>query len=416
MTLKPNYKMTTLACYTGNVMSAAVNCLPPLLYSAYHATLGVSLTHIGFLISLNFMVQIIVDLVSATFVDRVGYRAFAITGELFGMLGLLALGILPSHLPNAYVGLLIGTVLAAMGSGLNEVIISPIIEAIPNEQKTGSMALLHSFYCWGHVAVVLLSTLYFTLTPASATLYLPVLWALVPLLSMLFFTFVPIRRLDGGEEERRSASLLREPLFYLLSILMLTAGAAELAISEWASFFAENALHISKTMGDLLGPCLFAVLMGLGRVLFGIFGERIDLRLALALSSLLAVLCYLTAALAASPVVALLGCALSGIAVAIMWPGVLSLGARLLPHGGTVMFALFAFGGDLGCTVGPGLVSLLADNSAAGIRRGLLWATVFPLVMLIVSVWLYLFKFKKSKGLSHFEENAKAVGLIEKLP
>ena len=379
-------------------MSAAVNCLPPLLYSAYHATLGVSLTRIGFLISLNFMVQILVDLVSATFVERVGYRAFAITAELFGMLGMLALGILPSLLPNAYTGLVIGTVLAAIGSGLNEVIISPIIEAIPGERKTGSMALLHSFYCWGHVAVVLLSTLYFTLTPDSLTLQLPLLWALVPLTSMLLFTFVPIRRLEEGGGSARLASLLREPLFYLLGILMLTAGASELAISEWASFFAENALHVSKTVGDLLGPCLFAVLMGLGRVFFGIFGEKIDLRLALAFSSLLAVLCYLTAALAQNPVVALLGCAVSGIAVAIMWPGVLSLGARLLPHGGTVMFALFAFGGDLGCTVGPGLVSILADNSADGIRRGLLFAVCFPLVMLITSAWLYLKNLKKRKN------------------
>lgn len=384
--------MTTLACYTGYVVLAAVNCLPPLLYSAYHRTLGISLPLIGALISLNFAVQIFVDLASAAYVRRVGYRPIAIAGELLAALGLLVLGILPMRLANPYIGLVIGTVLAAVGSGLNEVIISPIIQAIPSDHKTGSMALLHSFYCWGHVLVVLLSTLYFTLAPSNMTLYLPALFSLVPLTALVLFSLVPIRSLDEGGGGMRVSALFRQPLFYLLLFLMVAAGAAELAISEWASFFAENALGVSKTMGDLLGPCLFAVLMGTGRVMFGILGERVDLRLALTLSSLLAVLCYLTAALAAHPVVALFGCAASGIAVAALWPGVLSLGARLLPRGGTVMFILFAFGGDLGCTTGPALVSLISRDSAAGIRRGLLWATVFPLVMLIVSAWLYIRK------------------------
>ncbi len=390
--LKVSYKMTTLACYTGYVMGATVNCLPPLLYSAYHTRLGISLPLIGFLITLNFMVQIFVDLGSATVVRRIGYRPFAILGELFGVLGLLSLGLLPSILPSPYLGLVIGTVLAAIGSGLNEVIISPIVEAIPSEHKTGSMALLHSFYCWGHVAVVLLSTLYFRLMPDSLTMQLPILWALIPTFGLVLFTFVPICTMDeAGEGGMSAKSLLRLPLFYLFCILMLAGGAAELSIGQWSSFFAEEALGVSKTVGDLLGPCLFAVLMGLGRVFFGIFGDRLDLRLALAASSLLAILCYLTAALSPLPVVALIGCAASGLAVAIMWPGVLSLGAQLIPRGGTVMFVLFALGGDLGCTAGPGLVSLIANDSAGGIRRGLLCSLIFPVVMFSVSLGLFLY-------------------------
>lgn len=395
--MKPTYRSTAVACYTGYVVQAIVNCLPPLLYTAYHRELGISLSLIGLLITINFCVQISVDFLSAMISDRVGYRRMALLGEALAALGLVLLGTLPQILPNAYLGLVIGTVVAAMGAGTNEVIISPIIEALPFEKKTSSMALLHSFYCWGHVVVVLLSTLYFALTPSSAVLRIPLFWALVPLFGLCLFFFVPIRELREDGKNAPLSGVLSSPYFFLLCLLMLAAGASELGIAEWVSFFAENALGVDKTLGDLLGPCLFATLMGLGRILFGILGERIDLRLTLAISSLLALACYLVAALSANPILALLGCAAAGIFVAIMWPGIYSLGGSLIPSGGTAMFALFALAGDLGCTVGPSTVALAANGSADGLGRGLLLASVYPAILALGALCLYLSK-KRSKS------------------
>lgn len=390
--MKPSYKTTAVACYMGYVVQAIVNCLPPLLYTAYHRELGVSLSMIGLLITLNFCVQISVDLLSALISDRVGYRRMALLGEALAALGLVLLAVLPSALPNPYVGLVIGTVVAAMGAGTNEVIISPIIEALPFEKKTSSMALLHSFYCWGHVAVVLLSTLYFAVAESGMILLIPLFWATVPLITLILFFFVPIRELREDGKNAPLRRVIGSPYFLLLCILMLAAGASELGIAEWASFFAENALGVDKTVGDLLGPCLFAVLMGVGRVLFGILGERIDLRLALALSSALALVCYLIAALAANPIVALLGCAMAGLFVAILWPGIYSLAGSLIPSGGTAMFALFALAGDLGCTVGQSTVALAANEAAQGLSRGLLLASVYPAVLAVGALVLYMIR------------------------
>ena len=393
--MKPSYRSTAVACYMGYVVQAIVNCLPPLLYTAYHRELGVSLSLIGLLITLNFCVQISVDLLSALVSDRIGYRRMAILGEAFAALGLILLAVLPSILPSPYVGLVIGTVVAAMGAGTNEVIISPIIEALPFERKTSSMALLHSFYCWGHVAVVILSTLYFAV--CDATLMIPLFWASVPLLALVLFLFVPIRELKEDGKNAPLRKVVASPYFLLLCILMLAAGASELGIAEWASFFAENALGVDKPLGDLLGPCLFAALMGVGRILFGLLGERIDLRLTLSVSSVLALACYLVAALAENPIIALLGCAMAGLFVAIMWPGIYSLGGSLIPSGGTAMFALFALAGDLGCTAGPSTVALAANGTATGLSGGLLLASLYPAVLAVGAFVLYAVKHKRKR-------------------
>lgn len=390
--MKLSYRSTAVACYTGYVVQAIVNCLPPLLYTAFHRELGISLSLIGLLITLNFCIQISVDLLSAMISDRVGYRFMALLGEALAALGLVLLALLPPLLENPYLGLVIGTVVAAMGAGINEVIISPIIEALPFEKKTSSMALLHSFYCWGHVAVVLLSTLYFALTPSDAVLLIPLFWAIVPALGFFLFLFVPIRELREDGKNAPLRSVVTSPYFLILCVLMLAAGASELGIAEWVSFFAENALGVDKTLGDLLGPCLFAALMGVGRILFGILGERLDLRLTLSVSACLALACYLIAALCKNPTVALLGCAMAGLFVAIMWPGVYSLGGSLIPSGGTAMFALFALAGDLGCTLGPSTVALAANGSPEGLSGGLLLASLYPAVLAIGAFSLYLLK------------------------
>lgn len=384
-----NYKPTLRACYLGYVTQAVVNNLAPLLFALFQTDFSIPLEKIGQLILLNFGTQLLVDLASVKLVDRLGYRFSACAAHLTSAVGLALLGLLPRLLPDPYLGLALAVMVCAVGGGLIEVLISPIVEALPGDAKASAMSLLHAFYCWGQVLVVLLSTLFLRIWPAAWPL-LTALWGLLPLYNFSRFRRVPLAPViaDGG-----GAMPLRElfshRVFWLALLLMMCAGSSELAMSQWSSLFAERGLGVPKMLGDLLGPCLFALLMGAGRTLYGVFGERLPLKKLMAASSLFCVCCYLTTIFSPSPIISLLGCAACGLSVSLLWPGTFSLSAAALPRGGTALFSLLALAGDLGGAVGPWLAGLVSGHIAAGVgaeqaglRGGLLAVTVFPLLML----------------------------------
>ena len=396
---QPNYKSTLRACCLGYVTQAAVVNLAPLLFVIFQQRYGLSFTMIGSLVLFNFVVQLTVDAVAIKFVDRIGYRASVMIAHGFSAAGLLLLGILP-HVMPAYAGMLVAVFLYAIGGGLIEVLISPIVDSLPGDAKASTMSLLHSFYSWGQVVVVALSTLLLQIIGHSLWFILPMLWAILSFANLFYFLRVPLIPPVEDGQRMPLKKLLTSRIFVVAMLLMVCSGAAEQAMSQWASLFAETGLGISKVVGDLLGPCIFAVMMGIGRTLYGIRGQQLNLQSALSVSAVLCIVSYLLTALVPIPAVALLGCALCGLSVSLMWPGMLSLSSAGYPTGGTAMFAILALCGDLGCSAGPWLTGFVSDaaqkssvivnwgadmgNAPAqtGLKVGMLAAILFPLVML----------------------------------
>lgn len=387
MQLKGNYNHTVYACFIGYVTQAIVNNFVPLLFLTFQSAYGMSLNKITFLITLNFAVQLAVDLLSAKFVDRIGYRICVVFAHIFAAAGLAGLALFPLILPDPYIGLLISVICYAIGGGIIEVLVSPIVEACPTNKKEAAMSLLHSFYCWGYVFVILASTLFFYLCGIANWPILACVWALIPLSNALYFSRVPIPVLVEEHERISVRSMIRHKLFWIFLLLMICAGASEQAMSQWASAFAESGLQVSKTIGDLAGPCAFAVLMGLSRIFYAKYSERIKLPTFMALSGVLCVISYLIASLSSNPVLGLVGCALCGLSVGIMWPGTFSLAVKHIPGGGTAMFALFALGGDLGCSAGPTVVGMVSNLFQDNLRAGILSGIAFPLFLLL-GLWL----------------------------
>ena len=381
--MKWTYRHTLHASYLGYITQAIINNLPPLLFLTFQRTFDISLELISMLITINFGIQILVDFLAARYVDRIGYRPCIVASHVLSAAGLFALGILPYALPNAYAGILIAMTLNAIGGGLIEVLISPIVESLPGDEKASAMSMLHSFYCWGHMGVVILSTVYFALAGMNAWRVLPALWALLPLANVFFFTQVPMRTLVSQEERMPMRRLLSSRVFWLLFVLMICSGASEQGMSQWSSYFAESGLGVSKTLGDLLGPCAFAFTMGLARLIYGLYGTKINLHGALYASSALCVASYLISVFAPWPVLSLVGCALCGLSVGMMWPGTFSTAAEANPQGSTAMFALLALAGDLGCAGGPTLVGFVSGAAGGELKAGLLCAIVFPIALVI---------------------------------
>ena len=383
MTQKKNYKKTLIACYLGFITQAISANFTPLLFLTFKKTYGISLEMIALVPMVFYLTQLLVDLVATKFADRIGYRTCVVVSQVLSAIGLILMAFLPDILPNPFIGILISVVLYAIGSGLIEVLISPIVEACPFENKAGVMSLLHSFYCWGAVGVILGSTVFFAIFDTSCWRILTLIWAVVPLLNTFNFISCPIERLVEDGEGMKVGKLLRLPLFWLMIILMICAGASEATMAQWASAFTESALGVSKVVGDLAGPCLFAVFMGLARVFYGKFSEKLDLTKVMLGCGALCVVCYLLAALSPISIIGLVGCALCGLSVGIMWPGTISISSQKCPKGGTAMFAFLALAGDLGATVSPAMVGGIADAVGGNLKIGLLFATVFPLIMIL---------------------------------
>lgn len=378
------YQKTVYACFVGYIVQAIVNNFAPLLFLTFHQSYGIPLIRITFLVTINFGIQLCVDLASVTFVDRIGYRTSLILAHAFSVLGLILLAVLPDRMADPYGGLLIAVVCYAIGGGLLEVLVSPVMEACPTPNKAAAMSLLHSFYCWGHVGVVLLSTLYFSVFGIGAWKVLACLWALVPMGNLIAFTKVPIASLiPEGEVGMSLGQLLKNKLFWILMLLMICAGACEQAVSQWASTFAEQGLGVSKTLGDLAGPMFFAVLMGISRAIYGKLGDGLPLEKSIFGCGALCLCSYLVISLCPIPAIGLLGCGICGFSVGILWPGTFSMATKALPTGGTALFALLALGGDVGCSGGPTYVGAVASALGNDLHRGILYAIVFPLLLML---------------------------------
>lgn len=389
-----NYRKTKLACYLGFITQAIAANFAPLLFLKFHMDYSISLGNIALISTCFFFTQLLVDLFCAKFVDKIGYRTCIVASEVSSALGLMGLALLPDLLPDPFAGIMISVIIYAIGSGLIEVLCSPIVEACPFENKEATMSLLHSFYCWGSVGTILVSTVFFAIFGIDSWKWLAFLLALVPAFNIYNFATCPIEHLVEDGEGMRIASLFKTPLFWVAIILMVCSGASELSMAQWASAYAEAALGLSKTMGDLLGPCLFAVAMGICRVLYGKYGEKVNLTRFMLGSGLLCVVCYILASLFANPYVGLVGCILCGFSVGIMWPGTLSISSKKFPTGGTAMFALLAMAGDLGGSVGPGIVGRVTQMAGDNIRTGMMVGLIFPIVLV---VGLLLFDKMKSR-------------------
>ena len=383
MTAQPNYRKTLLACYLGFITQAITANFAPLLFLTFKDTYGIPLEKIALIPMAFFMTQLLIDFAATKFVDRIGYRTCVVCSQVLSAVGLALLAVLPELLPDPFIGILIAVVLYAMGAGLIEVLISPIVEACPFENKDGMMSLLHSFYCWGSVGVILGSTVFFAVFGVENWRILALLWAVLPFVNTFNFLTCPIERLLEDGESLPIRKLLALPLFWLLILAMICAGASEASMAQWASAFTESALGVSKTIGDLAGPCLFAVFMGIARVIYGKMSEKLDLTKTMLMCGVMCACCYLVASLSPVPILGLAGCALCGLAVGIMWPGTISLSSQKCPRGGTAMFAFLALAGDLGATVSPALVGSLAELSGGNLKNGLLVAAVFPVVLVI---------------------------------
>ena len=381
--MKNQYNKTITACFIGYIVQAIVNNFVPLLFLTFHSSYGISLSKITLLVTFNFGVQLLVDLLSIGFIDRIGYRVSMVLAHFFAAAGLAALTVLPEVLPDPFVGILLSVMIYAVGGGLLEVLLSPVVEACPSGNKEAAMSMLHAFYCWGHVGVVLISTLFFQICGTSSWKILALFWALIPLANMFVFTKVPIATLTPeGESGMNLGELFSNRLFWVLVLMMVCSGASEQAVSQWASVFAEMGLGISKTLGDLAGPMAFAILMGIPRAFYGKFGERLNLDRFMAGSSILCIASYLTIVFVPVPAVSLIACAICGLSVGIMWPGTFSKAAASLPAGGTAMFALLALGGDLGCSGGPTLVGMISGAMDDNLKAGILFAVIFPVLLL----------------------------------
>ncbi len=381
--MKYSYDCTMRACFTGYIVQAIVNNFAPLLFLTFQRTYHIPLQQITLLVTFNFGIQLLTDLLSVAFVDRMGYRASMVLAHILSALGLICLTVLPEWMGHPFAGILISVIVYAVGGGLLEVLVSPVVEACPSTHKEKAMSMLHSFYCWGHVGVVLFSSIFFKLAGIENWKLLAVLWAVIPILNALVFTRVPITPvLPEGEEGMTIGTLFQNRTFWLLFAMMICAGASEQSVSQWASLFAEKGLGISKTAGDLAGPMAFAVLMGASRAFYGNYGEKINLDRFMAVSSVLCILSYLCLVFMPVPVLSLAGCALCGLSVGIMWPGTFSRASKALPAGGTALFALLALGGDIGCSGGPTLVGMVSGMCKGNLKIGILAALIFPVLLL----------------------------------
>lgn len=378
-----SFKTTMVSCFIAYIVQAIVNNFSPLLFITFNETYQIPLSQITVLVTINFAVQLTVDVIATKYADRIGYRKLIVAAHLFAALGLIFLGMLPEVM-EPFAGILIAGCTCAVGGGLIEVLISPIMESCPTDNKEAAMSLLHSFYCWGHVGVILLSTLFFYYVGIDAWKWMAFFWALIPLLNAVVFVKTPIVPLiSEGEVGMTVNELFANKTFWMFMLMMICAGASEQSVGQWASAFAEQGLGINKTAGDLAGPMTFAICMGIARAIYGKYGDRIELDRFMKGSTFLCMIAYLLISLSPLPVVSLIGCAVCGFSVGIMWPGTFSKGAVALKNGGTALFALLALGGDLGCAVGPMVVGMVSSWFEGNMKTGIFSSIIFPIMLAV---------------------------------
>ena len=381
--MTPKYNRTLFACYFGYISQAIINNLLPLLFVTLQRQFSLSVTQIGFMVTYNFAMQLIIDLLAVKYADKLGYRLCVIAAHIACAIGLAGLAIFPFVLPKPYLGLLLSITIYAVGGGLIEVLVSPIVQALPLKRKEAVITVLHSFYCWGHAGVVILTTLFFSLAGTENWRIICLLWALIPAGNIILCVICPLCKLTEEGQALPVRKLFGSKLFWVFFLMMLCAGASEHSMVQWSSYFAEAGLKVSKTIGDLLGPCMFAILMGITRAVYGTFGDKFPLQKALSITSVICIASYFVAVFSPIPILSLIGCGFCGISVGLMWPGVFNLSAKYCTTGGTAMFALLAVAGDMGCSIGPSIVSSVTEAFGGELKAGLLAAVIFPVLLII---------------------------------
>lgn len=379
--MKSNYKYTIYSCYLGYIVQAIVVNINPILFATYMRIFHIPIDKISLLITMNFGVQFLVDIIAAKYVDKIGYRKSIVLAHIISLIGILGIGVLPNITGEPFIGLAAATIMSAVGGGLLEVLVSPIVEAAPGEEKEKAMSLLHSFYCWGCVGFILISTLMMKILGDGLWYIMPIIWTLFPLLNIFMFSVVPINAVTEEHEVIPFGQLAKQRIFWVFIVIMICSGAAEQAMSQWASYFAEIGLGVSKVVGDLLGPCAFCFLMGLSRTFYGKKGDTIKLEKFMVFSCVLCIASYLLVIFAPTNELSLIGCAICGLSVGIMWPGTFSLAVKKCRGGGTALFAILAFAGDLGCLSGPGIVGLVS-GADSNLKAGMAAVLIFPILMI----------------------------------
>ncbi len=386
MSIRDNYSHTLRASYIAYITQAIAVNFSPLLFVTFGRDYGLSLSNISSLILFTFVVQLMVDISSAKFIPIIGYRVCAVTAHFIAALGFILLGVLPDICGSPFAGIMIATIFYSLGSGLIEVMVSPIVEACPTSNKESAMAFLHSFYSWGTALVIIVSTIFFKVFGIENWRIMAYIWAIVPICNGVAYMFVPINTIEEAEGKGGIKNLFSHNIIYVIILLMIASGAAELAVSQWASTFAEKGLNVSKAVGDIAGPCLFAVMMGTGRVIYSALAKRVNVLLYMAASAAVCIISYLVTALCNNPIFALVGCGCVGLSVGVFWPGTFSFAAKRCPSGGSAMFGILAFSGDLGCTLGPSLVGFVSGVFSDNIKIGLLFGVISPIILLVTSL------------------------------
>ena len=391
---KLSFEHTKTACYLGSISQSIVCGFLPLLFVIFNQDYGIPLAKVTLFATINFVIQLIMDFTSLFYIDRVSYRKTIVVAHLLAAGGFLFLGIVAPRVQNTYLAVLFSVMLFSAGGGLFEVLLSPIIEGCPSKNKAATMSMLHSMFAFGSIGVILLTNLLLFIFGKNNWHYIAIIWALIPFANAIYFLIVPINKIVDNNERTPLFKLFKKKSFLVFILIMFCSGASEIAMSQWASAFAESSLGVSKVMGDILGPCIFASMMALSRVLYSKLADRINLAKYLLACGFLTVACFLTAALSPVKIMALLACGFCGFTVGIMWPGTVSLTAKTYPMGGAAMFGVMALAGDIGCTSGPTLVGFVASAFGGELRMGLLISSIFP-ILLVVGTILLMKRVKK---------------------
>lgn len=397
-----HYRLTTISCFVGIFAQAVIINLAALLFMPLMRLHGLTYVQLGTLVAVNFSVQVGSDLVFSGLIDRIGFRRLVLPACLVGSLGLFLFALAPVLLPGrVFAGLLAATAVYSAAGGLLEVLLSPIVNAIPNEEKGAAMSLLHSFYAWGQMATIILTTLFLFLVGERHWQWMVGFWALLPLANFLLFLKAPFPPSVPEEHRLNMGDLILKPFCLLAFAAIFFGASAEVLMNQWTSAFMERALLLPKLTGDLFGMCGFALMLGLGRAWHGKYGARFDISKALVAMSALAVLCYLVVALAPGSWPGLLACMVCGFATSLLWPGTLIVASERYPLAGAWMFALLAAAGDVGAGLGPWFTGWVVDHAIdtaaalrleqwlgiggeqAALRLGILAGTIAPLLALL---------------------------------
>ena len=386
-----SYKTTVKACYIGTICQAIITNLTAILFIPLGEQFGLSFTQLGILVMVNFTVQVTVSLVFGSIVDRFGFRRFIVAAHILAVIGMAwfaSANIMPFE---PYLVLLSGTIIFAVAAGFMELLLSPILNSIPTDEKSSAMSIMHAFYCFGFLGVALITTLLLLILGREAWPIITLLWLLVPLANVILFSICPMAKPMPTERQSSAKNVLTRPLFIVLVVTIFFAGSSEITFAQWTSAYLEEVIGLPKVVGDIAGVSMFALMMGVCRIGYGLLKRRNvkwlpGQSVLMQIGSGLALISYVIMAATNNPVLALMACALCGLGVGLLWPGVLSLAVEAFPNAGTWMFAIFAAAGNVGAAVGPSVFGVVADG--VGLRAGFLLATVFP-VGGVVCLWVY---------------------------